>query len=39
MYALYLDLYLKLYLLFKSQYTKKIPDHSRIIPEKSKKLA
>ena len=36
--ALSLDFYLKSYLIFKSQYAKKIPNHSWVIPEKSKKL-
>lgn len=37
-YALSLVFYLKLYWIFKSQYAKKIPDHSWVIPVKSKKL-
>ena len=37
-YALSLVFYLKSYLIFKSQYAKKIPDHSWVIPEKSEKL-
>lgn len=36
--ALSLDFYLKSYLIFKSQYAKKIPNHPWVIPEKSKKL-
>lgn len=38
-YALFLNFYLKSYVTFKSQYAKKIPDHSEVISEKSKKLA